>query len=110
LVLEVAGQGLPPGTLATWLPVLGTGHGVILDDFKDHRLPFAGASLRGLASVIIDDVDVCGCLHWSLTGNYGWFSGYQGHCGLPNADEATPRRSVRPSAVLGGIARADGIA
>ena len=78
---------------------------------KDYRQAFTGAWLRGLASVIIDDVDVRGCLHWSLMDNYEWFSGYQDHFGLPGVDRVSQRRSVRPSAaVLGGIARAEGIA
>jgi beta-glucosidase len=88
-----------------------TEHGADLDDSQDHRrVAFIEASLRELASTIADGVDVRGYLHWSLMDNWEWFKGYEGCFGLLAVDRATQRRSIRPSAaLLGGIARANGV-
>ena len=68
-------------------------------------------SLRIPAQAVADGRAVRGHLHWSLSDNYEWFKGYDGHFGLLGNDRATQQRRIRPSAVrLGSIARAKGLA
>jgi beta-glucosidase len=116
-----AGLELHPSSLAatcrqaaevTGLPVLVTEHGADLDDDHDHRrAEFIHASLGQLAAAVAGGLDVRGYLHWSLMDNYEWFNGYHGHFGLLGVDRTTQRRWIRPSAaVLGRIARANGVA
>jgi beta-glucosidase len=120
---NVTGAGLelvPPSLAATCrqaadvtgLPVLITEHGADLDDDQDHRrAEFVESSLSHLAADVGHGLDVRGYLHWSLMDNYEWFNGYHGHFGLLGVDRATQRRWIRPSAaVLGRIARANGVA
>jgi beta-glucosidase/6-phospho-beta-glucosidase/beta-galactosidase len=96
------------GTLG--VPVYVTENGIADagDTLRAHYIVDHLATLQG---VIADGVaDVRGYLHWSLTDNFEWSSGYFPEFGLATFDPTTGRRRVRAGArPFRSIARHDGI-
>jgi len=54
----------------------------------------------GLGKAMSDGVDVRGYLHWSLTDNYEWASGFRMRFGLLHVDYSTKKQYWRPSAYV----------
>jgi beta-glucosidase len=117
-VLNWSGGEVWPGSLAgavryahaaTGVPVLVSEHGVGTDDDRV-RANLIPAALAELKHAIDDGVPVIGYCHWSLLDNFEWIFGYRPKYGLASVDPVSFARTAKPSAaVLGGIARANGL-
>ncbi len=78
-------------------PIYITENGVA--DMKDNfRGWFIENTLRQVHRAISEGVDVKGYLHWSLTDNFEWDSGFWPRFGLIGIDYPTGKRTVRESA------------
>lgn len=92
------------------VPIYVTENGIA--DAADHqRASYTVRHLAVLQQAIAEDVaDVRGYLHWSLTDNFEWSSGYFPKFGLFSYDSDTGERRRRKSAkVLRTIAKRNGI-
>lgn len=80
-------------------PVIITENG--LADQKDiHREWFITETLKSVKRAIDDGVDVKGYLHWSLTDNFEWDSGFWPRFGLIDIDYKNDfKRTIRKSAL-----------
>jgi beta-glucosidase len=78
-------------------PIYITENGVA--DSKDYlREGLIKDTLSYVYKAILDGVDVRGYLHWSLTDNFEWDSGFWPRFGLIEIDYNTQKRKVRESA------------
>ncbi len=118
--MEDAGYTMAPESLGatvrlahevTGKPIWVTEHGADLPTARDaERAAFITASLGGLHDAISDGVPVAGYVHWSLTDNWEWVRGYDGHFGLAEVDLETFERTPRPSfTTYGEIAKANAL-
>jgi beta-glucosidase len=90
---------------STGVPIFVTENGIATSD-DTRRIAYYLAALTGLERAIDDGVDVRGYIAWSLLDNFEWMSGYTPKFGIVAVDQATQRRTIKPSAsVLGNIAR-----
>ena len=104
------GEAVRYAWASTGVPVMVTEHGMSTEDDAE-RAVFIEESLAGLWSAIGDGVPVLGYLHWTLMDNFEWVFGYGPKLGLYAVDRETFTRTPKPSAaVLGAIARANGLA
>ncbi len=72
-----------------------------LADAEDKLRPwFLAETLKGVHRAIADGADVRGYLHWSLTDNFEWESGFWPRFGLIAVDYKTLKRTPRPSALI----------
>ena len=91
------------------LPLYVTENGVA--DDGDYLRPYYVVShVAQVARALSDGVDVRAYMHWSLTDNYEWASGFSMRFGLLKVDYRTKRLYWRPSAlVYREIARSSGV-
>jgi beta-glucosidase len=80
------------------LPIIITENGVA-DSADEHRKWWISQTLMAVNRALQAGVKVEGYLHWSLTDNFEWSSGFWPRFGLVAVDYATKRRTLRPSAV-----------
>jgi beta-glucosidase len=80
------------------LPVIITENGVA-DRDDEYRKWWITQTLLAVNRAMQAGVKVNGYLHWSLTDNFEWSSGFWPRFGLVAVDYATKKRTVRPSAV-----------
>jgi beta-glucosidase len=91
------------------VPVLVTEHGLATAD-DAARIEYTERSLRSLATVIADGIDVRAYLHWTLLDNFEWTAGFTKQFGLVAVDRHTFDRTVKPSAEwLGSVARVNAL-
>ncbi len=70
-------------------------------DSADYLRPYYLVShIYQVYRALSDGVDVRGYLHWSLTDNYEWASGFSMRFGLLYVDYTTKRQYWRPSAYI----------
>lgn len=110
---EIYPEGLYDILMQVWkrygLPLYVTENG-IADQYDRWRSYYLVSHISQLHRALQDGVDIRGYLHWSLTDNYEWASGFSKKFGLIYVDLATKRHYWRPSAyVYREIARANGI-
>ncbi|MGB9709555.1 MAG: beta-galactosidase BgaS [Infirmifilum sp.] len=96
-------EGLYKILLKLWkeymLPMIITENGVAdAEDSIRHQYIFE--HVRSVFKAIREGVDVKGYLHWALTDNYEWASGFRPRFGLVEIDYVTKRRRIRPSAIV----------
>lgn len=85
------------------LPIIVTENGVA-DRDDAYRKWWLSQTLTAINRAIQDGVKVEGYLHWSLTDNFEWSSGFWPRFGLAAIDYKTRSRTLRPSALwLGQI-------
>ena len=85
------------------LPIIITENGVA-DRDDEYRKWWIGQTLMALNRALQSGVKIEGYLHWSLTDNFEWSSGFWPRFGLVSVDYKTGKRHVRPSAAwFGGI-------
>ncbi|MEM2005318.1 MAG: beta-galactosidase BgaS [Zestosphaera sp.] len=81
------------------LPLIVSENGVA--DATDRLRPsYLLTHLISTAKAIERGADVRGYLHWALTDNYEWASGFNMRFGLVKVDFGSKRRYLRPSALL----------
>ncbi|ADN50966.1 beta-galactosidase BgaS [Vulcanisaeta distributa] len=81
------------------LPIYVTENGIA--DSADYLRPYYLVShIYQVYRALSDGVDVRGYLHWSLTDNYEWASGFSMRFGLLYVDYTTKRQYWRPSAYI----------
>lgn len=91
------------------LPMMITENGMA-DDNDRFRSRYIVSHLKNLERAISDGANVDGYLHWALTDNFEWGSGYSKKFGLIKVDYTTKQRYIRPSAlVLKEITKNNGI-
>jgi beta-glucosidase len=79
------------------MPIYITENG--LADARDaQRERFIGRYLGYVKKALSEGVDIRGYLHWSLTDNFEWDSGFWPRFGLVEIDYHTFERKIRPSA------------
>ncbi|WP_297217210.1 beta-galactosidase BgaS, partial [Thermoplasma sp.] len=81
------------------LPMMISENG-IADDSDRLRPRYVASHLKNLERAIKDGARVEGYLHWALTDNYEWASGFSKKFGLVKVDFSTKRRYIRPSAFV----------
>ena len=81
------------------LPMMVTENG-IADDMDRYRPGFLISHMKMIERAIKDGAGVEGYLHWSLTDNFEWSSGFSKKFGLLRVDYRTKKRSIRPSALV----------
>lgn len=62
------------------------------------RIDFLWRYLRELKRAVNDNIPIIGYLHWSLTDNFEWHSGYEDRFGLIYIDYPTQKRILKDSA------------
>ncbi len=72
----------------------------IADATDKYRSYYIVSHLVEVYNAIKEGVDVKGYLHWSLTDNYEWASGFKMRFGLVYVDYETKKRYLRPSALV----------
>lgn len=91
------------------LPMMITENG-LADDNDRLRPRYLVSHLKNLERAIRDGARVDGYLHWSLTDNFEWGSGYSKRFGLIKVDYKTKKRYLRPSSlVMREISKNNGI-
>ncbi len=80
------------------LPIIITENGVA-DRDDEYRKWWLTQTLLAISRASQSGVRVDGYLHWSLTDNFEWSSGFWPRFGLVAIDYSTRRRSLRPSAI-----------
>jgi beta-glucosidase len=80
------------------LPILVTENGVA-DQADEHRKWWLSQTLMAMHRALQAGVKVEGYMHWSLTDNFEWSSGFWPRFGLVEINYATKKRTLRPSAV-----------
>lgn len=83
------------------LPIIITENGVA-DRDDDYRKWWITQTLLAINRAMQAGVQVNGYLHWSLTDNFEWSSGFWPRFGLAAVDYATKKRTLRPSAIWFG--------
>lgn len=83
------------------LPVIITENGVA-DRDDEYRKWWIGQTVMAMHRALQAGVKVEGYLHWSLTDNFEWSSGFWPRFGLAEIDYTTKQRRLRPSAVWFG--------
>ncbi|BBE31666.1 beta-galactosidase [Tepiditoga spiralis] len=78
------------------LPMIITENG-IADKFDKLRSAFLISHLIKINEAIQDGANIFGYMHWSITDNYEWSSGFEKRFGLIQVDFKTKLRSPRPS-------------
>ena len=82
-----------------YLPIYVTENGIA--DSADYLRPYYLVShIYQVHRALSDGADVRGYLHWSLTDNYEWASGFSMRFGLLYVDYTTKRQYWRPSAYI----------
>ncbi len=81
------------------LPIIITENG-IADDKDKLRQSMIKETLEWLFKAKEEGVNITGYIHWSLTDNYEWDSGFKPRFGLIKIDYNTLARLIRPSALL----------
>ncbi|CAC12444.1 probable beta-galactosidase [Thermoplasma acidophilum] len=81
------------------LPMMISENGVA-DDSDRLRPRYVASHLKNLESAIRDGAKVEGYLHWALTDNYEWASGFSKKFGLLKVDFKTKKRYIRPGALV----------
>lgn len=81
------------------MPMMVTENG-IADDMDRYRPGFLVSHMKMIEKAIKDGAKVEGYLHWSLTDNYEWSSGFSKKFGLLRVDYKTKKRSIRLSAFV----------
>jgi beta-galactosidase len=82
----------------------------IADAYDRWRPYYLVSHIAQLHRAVSEGVEVGGYLHWSLTDNYEWASGFSKKFGLIYVDLSTKRHYWRPSAyIYREIARANGV-
>ena len=80
------------------LPIIVTENGVA-DRDDEYRKWWLTQTLLAMHRAIQGKVRLEGYLHWSLTDNFEWSSGFWPRFGLVGIDYKTKKRTIRPSAV-----------
>jgi beta-glucosidase len=80
------------------LPIIVTENG-LADRDDEHRIWWITQTLLAMHRAIQSGVKLEGYLHWSLTDNFEWSSGFWPRFGLVAIDYSTKKRTLRPSAV-----------
>ncbi|HSW81119.1 MAG TPA: family 1 glycosylhydrolase [Candidatus Saccharimonas sp.] len=83
------------------LPIIVTENGVA-DRDDEYRKWWITQTLLAINRAMQAGVQVNGYLHWSLTDNFEWSSGFWPRFGLAAVDYATKKRTLRPSAIWFG--------
>jgi beta-glucosidase len=83
------------------LPIIITENG-LADREDEFRKWWIGQTLMAIHRSIQSGVKVEGYLHWSLTDNFEWSSGFWPRFGLAAIDYKTKKRILRPSAIWFG--------
>jgi len=83
------------------LPIIITENGVA-DRDDEHRKWWIMQTLLAVNRAMQAGVHINGYLHWSLTDNFEWSSGFWPRFGLAAVDYATKKRTLRPSAIWFG--------
>lgn len=83
------------------LPVIITENG-LADHEDEFRKWWLSQTLMAVHRAIQSGVKVEGYLHWSLTDNFEWSSGFWPRFGLAEVDYKTKKRTLRPSAIWFG--------
>jgi beta-glucosidase len=83
------------------LPIMVTENG-LADRDDDHRKWWITQTLLAMHRAMQSGVKLEGYLHWSLTDNFEWSSGFWPRFGLIAIDYATKKRTLRPSAIWFG--------
>ena len=81
------------------LPMMITENGVA-DDLDRIRPRYIASHFKNLEKAIRSGANIDGYLHWALTDNYEWASGFSKRFGLMRVDFATKKRYIRPSALV----------
>lgn len=82
-------------------PIIITENG-LADRDDEYRQWWISQTLLAMHRAMQNGVKVEGYLHWSLTDNFEWSSGFWPRFGLAAVDYATQKRTLRPSAVWFG--------
>lgn len=80
------------------LPIIVTENG-LADRDDEHRQWWLQQTLMAMHRAIQSGVQLNGYLHWSLTDNFEWSSGFWPRFGLAAVDYGTKKRTLRPSAM-----------
>ncbi len=80
------------------LPIIVTENG-LADRDDEFRKWWLTQTLMAMNRALQDGVKLDGYLHWSLTDNFEWASGFWPRFGLASVDYATKKRTLRPSAI-----------
>jgi beta-glucosidase/6-phospho-beta-glucosidase/beta-galactosidase len=80
------------------LPIVVTENG-LADRDDEYRKWWISQTLTAINRAIQSGVKVEGYLHWSLTDNFEWASGFWPRFGLVGVDYVTKKRTLRPSAI-----------
>jgi beta-glucosidase/6-phospho-beta-glucosidase/beta-galactosidase len=80
------------------LPIIITENG-LADRDDEYRQWWLQQTLMAMHRAIQSGVQLNGYLHWSLTDNFEWSSGFWPRFGLASVDYATKKRTLRPSAI-----------
>jgi len=79
-------------------PIIITENG-LADADDEYRQWWLGQTLMAMHRAIQNGVKLQGYLHWSLTDNFEWSSGFWPRFGLAKVDYNTKKRTLRPSAI-----------
>ncbi len=79
-------------------PIIITENG-LADADDEYRQWWIGQTLLAMHRALQNGVKLEGYLHWSLTDNFEWSSGFWPRFGLAKVDYDTKKRTLRPSAV-----------
>lgn len=79
-------------------PIIITENG-LADANDEYRQWWIGQTLMAMHRALQNGVKLEGYLHWSLTDNFEWSSGFWPRFGLAKVDYVTKKRTLRPSAV-----------
>lgn len=79
-------------------PIIITENG-LADADDEYRQWWLGQTLLAMHRALQNGVKLEGYLHWSLTDNFEWSSGFWPRFGLAKVDYATKKRTLRPSAI-----------
>jgi beta-glucosidase len=84
-------------------PIIVTENG-LADAEDEHRQWWLMQTIMAMHRAMQNGVKLQGYLHWSLTDNFEWSSGFWPRFGLAEVDYATKKRTLRRSAVwFGGV-------
>lgn len=79
-------------------PIIITENG-LADANDEYRKWWLSQTLMAMHRALLNGVKLEGYLHWSLTDNFEWSSGFWPRFGLAKVDYATKKRTLRPSAI-----------
>lgn len=82
-------------------PIIITENG-LADAEDEHRQWWISQTLLAMHRALQNGVKLEGYLHWSLTDNFEWASGFWPRFGLAKVNYATKQRTLRPSAIWFG--------